>query len=135
MSRGVPDQASSRDRSALLPAQVGFRHTGGLHAAGAFDASGTLLVAHEDVGRHNALDKVSGALLSDRQDATMLLVSSRASYELVVKAAFAGVPILAAVGAATDLAIETARAAAITLVAFLREERMQVLTHDERIAR
>jgi FdhD protein len=120
----------------LRAAQETFEATGGLHASGLFDPDGTLVVLREDVGRHNALDKVigerclAGAVPLHR---SILLVSGRISFELVQKAATAGIPILAAVGAPTDLAVETAKRLRMTLVGFLRGERFNVYTRSERI--
>lgn len=121
---------------ALRAGQRLFDSTGGLHAAGLFTAEGRLLVVREDVGRHNAVDKVVGwALLNDRIPARgcVLMVSGRASFELVQKAVMAGVPILAAVSAPSSLAADLAAESGLTLVGFLRGTTMNVYTGADRI--
>jgi FdhD protein len=117
--------------------QATFDRTGGLHAAGLFDiAAGSLLYVREDVGRHNAVDKVIGrALLDEKLSSTTcgLLVSGRASFEIMQKALSAKIAIIAAVSAPSDLAAEFAEQSGQTLIGFLRGSRMNVYTHPQRI--
>jgi FdhD protein len=119
----------------LRAAQESFGRTGALHASGLFDMDGRLRVCREDVGRHNAVDKVVGRTILDglRTDDTILLVSGRTSFEILQKAAVAGIPIVCAISGPTTLAIETARAFRITLVNFLRGSDMNVASCPERI--
>jgi len=120
----------------LRDAQRVFSRTGGLHAAGLFTAAGDMIAIREDVGRHNAVDKIVGwALLNDRLPLSgcMLLVSGRASFELVQKAVLAGIPLLAAVSAPSSLAADLAEEADLTLVGFLRGQTMNVYTGLHRL--
>jgi FdhD protein len=120
----------------LRAAQRTFATTGGLHAAGLFTSSGELLCAREDVGRHNAVDKVVGWALREGRlplRACILMVSGRASFELTQKAAMAGIPILAAVSAPSNLAADLADNVGLTLIAFLRNETCNVYTATDRI--
>ena len=113
-----------------------FTHTGGLHAAGLFTSTGELCLLREDVGRHNAVDKIIGyGLLYNTfpYSKHILVVSGRTSYEIIQKAALARIPCLAAISAPSSLAIELAHQAGITLIGFLRDHTMNVYTHPERI--
>ena len=117
--------------------QPGFERTGGLHATGLFDAAGSAAVVREDVGRHNAMDKVVGwGLLSGALplSESLLCVSGRLAFELVQKAARAGAPILVGVGAPTSLAVELAEDRGVTLAGFARGGRVNIYTHPERVS-
>ena len=122
----------------LRRAQSVFEKTGGLHAAGLFDEEGELLIVREDIGRHNAVDKVIGqALLSDLVplDRHILMVSGRASFEIVQKALFARIPIIVAVSAASTLAVDLAQEGNLTLIGFMRGQSMAVYSCPERVLR
>ena len=122
---------------ALRSSQDVFQRTGGLHAAALFDARGKLLVLREDIGRHNAVDKVIGwALLEGRVPLSdsVLLVSGRGGFEIVQKAIVAGVPVLASVSAPSSLAVQLARELHLTLIGFLRGRRFVIYAGEERVA-
>ena len=125
----LPDRL--RDRQSI------FAHTGGLHGAALFDRSGRLLAAREDVGRHNAVDKLIGwALLEGRTPLSdsIVMVSGRIGFEIAQKCAAAGVPLLAAVSAPSSLAVDLATRFGMTLIGFLRDERFNVYTHPRRVS-
>jgi FdhD protein len=121
----LPD--AMRERQGL------FRRTGGLHAAALASAEGGIRVVREDVGRHNAVDKAVGRALLHDLHADVLVVSGRAGFEIVQKAAMAGIPVVASVSAPTSLSVEVARACGLTLVAFVRDGRMTVYAGSERL--
>ncbi|HWF54745.1 MAG TPA: formate dehydrogenase accessory sulfurtransferase FdhD [Solirubrobacteraceae bacterium] len=137
--RATPGPAIARELLATLPdrlRQPTFERTGGLHATGLFDASGALLIVREDVGRHNAMDKVIGRALLDGLvplHDRVLCVSGRLAFELVQKAAVAGAPILVGVGAPTSLAVELAADRGMTLAGFARGGHVNVYTGPDRV--
>ncbi len=136
-ARSFDSAAVRRALGSLEGSQAFFRHTGGTHGAALFDERGALLLHREDVGRHNALDKLVGAWLREPSIATaqaFVVVSSRASFELVQKTVRAGFPMLVAVGAASSLAVEAARRFDLTLVGFAKESRFNVYSASKRIA-
>jgi FdhD protein len=120
----------------LQDAQQAFAETGGLHAAGIFTTAGELLMSAEDVGRHNAVDKLLGRMLQQRRlpltDA-LLFVSGRSSFEIVQKAFLGGLALVAAVSAPSSLAIQLAEECGMTLIGFVRGERFNIYTHPERL--
>jgi FdhD protein len=125
---GLPD--------ALRSSQDVFERTGGLHAAALFDSKGTLLVLREDIGRHNAVDKVIGWAVRERRvplEDSLMLVSGRGGFEIVQKAIVAGVPVVASVSAPSSLAVQLAREMQLTLVGFLRGRRFVIYSGGERL--
>ncbi len=120
----------------LREAQAIFNSTGALHAAGLFETDGTLLLLREDIGRHNAVDKLIGRMALDGNfplEDKILLVSGRVSFEIVQKALAAKIPFIAAVSAPSSLALELAQESGITLIGFLRGQHMNVYTHSQRV--
>jgi FdhD protein len=133
----VPRDVLSRLPDMLLSDQAIFGRTGGLHASGLFSPQGDIEVVREDVGRHNALDKLIGSQLVKNSvplDGRGIIVSGRASFELMQKAMVAGCPLIVAVGAPSSLAVELALEFGMTLVGFLRRDGMNVYSHPERIS-
>jgi FdhD protein len=132
----VPRAVITSLPDALRAAQAAFERTGGLHAAGLFETDGRLVAVREDVGRHNALDKLIGSRVQVRELPLwdrVLMVSGRVSFEIVQKAAVAGVPLICAVSAPSDLAVRLADRLGVTLVGFLRGDTFNVYTHDGRV--
>ncbi len=119
----------------MTAAQSAFTYTGGLHAAALFDKLGKILLIREDVGRHNALDKIIGNALTQNLPLhdKIILMSSRASFELIQKVMMANIPIIATIGAPSSLAIETAKRFGVTLLGFVKEDRFNVYSGAERI--
>ncbi|MDQ3099962.1 MAG: formate dehydrogenase accessory sulfurtransferase FdhD [Bacteroidota bacterium] len=122
MITGLPEK--------MRAAQTVFKHTGGIHAAALFDRNGTLRILREDIGRHNAVDKVIGEMLMNKIEPAgkMMLVSGRAGFELVQKCAVAGIPFMAAIGAPSSLAVDLARRTGMVLIGFLRGEQFNIYT-------
>lgn len=132
----VPSEVLHLLPDRLRASQSTFDQTGGLHASGLFDLEGNLLVLREDVGRHNALDKVLGFGLREcllPLDRCILMVSGRVSFELMQKALAGGIPLIAAVSAPSSLAVQFAEESGQTLVGFLRDDRMNVYAHAQRL--
>jgi FdhD protein len=140
LPKGLPVIARSVITSlpdALRAAQAAFERTGGLHAAGLFETDGRVVAVREDVGRHNALDKLIGSRVRVRELPLwdrILMVSGRVSFEIVQKAAVAGIPIVSAVSAPSSLAVEAAERFGMTLVGFVRDDRLNVYSGPQRVA-
>lgn len=135
----IPKELLIESMERMTRIQPTFSHTGGVHAAAAFDRDGRAIVCSEDVGRHNAVDKTVGALLFDRlvgasAGAALLTVSGRASFEIVQKAAVARIPVVASVSAASSLAVDLASDVGITLAGFVRRKGFNLYAHPERVA-
>lgn len=134
--RKVPYKTLFTLQDIALMNQPGFQYTGGLHAATLFDSDGNLLLTREDVGRHNALDKLVGAAMRQNislQKDKILVLSGRVSFEMVQKAVRAGIPIMAAAGAPTHLSIRLATEKGLTLIGFLKKDRFNIYSHESRI--
>ncbi|HEX2616623.1 MAG TPA: formate dehydrogenase accessory sulfurtransferase FdhD, partial [Flavobacteriales bacterium] len=123
-----PDAVLTGLPERMRAAQTVFKHTGGIHAAALFDERGEAVLLREDVGRHNAVDKLVGAMAMNglSPERKLLLVSGRAGFELVQKCVVAGIPMMAAVGAPSSLAVDLARERGLVLIGFLRGERYNV---------
>ena len=132
----IPSSSIARAPEILAGRQARFAHTGGVHAAAVLAIDGSIVAAAEDVGRHNAVDKTIGRLLlEDRMnEGALLVVSGRVSFEIVQKAAAARIPAIAAVSAATSLAIDLALRSGIVLAAFVRDGRFNLYTHADRVS-
>ncbi len=117
----------------LRSEQISFKHTGGLHASALFDEEGKIVLLREDVGRHNALDKVIGALLDENLSEYGLILSGRVSFELMQKAAMAGIQLVCAIGAPSSLAVDMAKQFNMTLIGFLKSDKLNIYSGEERL--
>ncbi len=115
--------------------QLLFKYTGGIHACGLFDFEGNLLTLFEDIGRHNALDKVIGNMLLNKKDfsSTIIVMSGRVGYEMMQKSAKAEIPVVFAIGAPTNLAVDIANASKICLIGFAKQNKMNIYSHSNRV--